>query len=100
MDPRRDLLRGPVSVGDRYASLGATLGSLFASRAHEPASTAAKIDRALLWVRLVALAYLAPEVLKRLTCGREGSAVSLYDLCFLAGEAWEEQVGRSLEFGR
>jgi hypothetical protein len=34
------------------------------------------------------LAYLAPEVLKRLTCGREASAVSLYDLCFLAGEAW------------
>jgi hypothetical protein len=38
------------------------------------------------------LAYLAPEVMKRLTCGREASAVSLYDLCFLAGEAWGEQV--------
>ncbi len=36
------------------------------------------------------LAYLAPEVLKRLTCGREALAVSLYDLCFLAGAAWGE----------
>lgn len=36
-------------------------------------------------------AYLAPEVLKRLTCGREASAVSLYDLCFLTGDAWGEQ---------
>ena len=46
--------------------------------------------------RLLRLAYLAPEVLKRLTCGREPSAVSLYDLCLLAGEGWEEQVGRCL----
>jgi len=37
---------------------------------------------------------LAPEVLKRLTCGREPLAVSLYDLCFLAGEAWPEQEQR------
>ena len=44
--------------------------------------------------RQLRLAYLAPEVLKRLTCGRETSAVSLYDLCFLAGEAWPEQVER------
>ena len=42
--------------------------------------------------RQLRLAYLAPEVLKRLTCGREASAVSLYDLCFLAGEAWGAQV--------
>lgn len=42
--------------------------------------------------RQLRLAYLAPEVLKRLTCGREASAVSLYDLCFLAGAAWAEQV--------
>ena len=41
--------------------------------------------------RQLRLAYLAPEVLKRLTCGRAASAVSLYDLCFLAGEAWGEQ---------
>ncbi len=44
--------------------------------------------------RLLRLAYLAPEVLKRLTCGREPSAVSLYDLCLLAGEGWEEQAER------
>ena len=42
--------------------------------------------------RQLRLAYLAPEVLKRLTCGREASAVSLYDLCFLAGEAWGGQL--------
>ena len=36
--------------------------------------------------RQLRLAYLAPEVLKRLTCGCEASAVSLYDLCFLAGD--------------
>jgi hypothetical protein len=41
--------------------------------------------------RQLRLAYLAPEVLKRLTCGREAPSVSLYDLCFLAGEAWGEQ---------
>jgi len=35
-----------------------------------------------------------PEVLKRLTYEREASAVSLYDLCFLAGEAWREQFQR------
>lgn len=46
--------------------------------------------------RQLRLAYLAPEVLKRLTCGREASAVSLYDLCFLAGETWQEQVERAL----
>lgn len=41
------------------------------------------------------LAYLAPEVPKRLACGREGSAIRLYDLCFLAGEACGEQPGRA-----
>ncbi|MDV7270869.1 hypothetical protein RYZ20_08135 [Thioclava sp. A2] len=46
--------------------------------------------------RQLRLAYLAPNVLKRLTCGREASAVSLYDLCFVAGEVWGEQVGRVL----
>ena len=44
--------------------------------------------------RQLRLAHLAPEVLKRLTCGREASAISLYDLCFLAGEAWQEQAER------
>lgn len=42
------------------------------------------------------LSYLAPAALKRLTCGREASAVSLYDPCFLAGETWQEQVGREV----
>ena len=42
--------------------------------------------------RQLRLAYLAPEVLKRLTCGREASAVSLCDLCFLTGEAWGQQA--------
>ena len=44
--------------------------------------------------RRLRLAYLAPEVLKRLTCGREPLTVSLYDLCFLAGDAWVEQEQR------
>ena len=42
--------------------------------------------------RQLRLAYLAPEVLNRLTCGREASALSLYDLCFVAGEDWGKQV--------
>jgi hypothetical protein len=46
--------------------------------------------------RQLRLAYLAPEVLKRLTCGREASEVSLYDLCFVAGWAWGEQAGLAL----
>lgn len=41
--------------------------------------------------RQLRLAYLSPTVLKRLTCGREPPAVSLYDLVFLAGEAWGKQ---------
>lgn len=45
--------------------------------------------------RQLRLAYLAPEVLKRLTCGRKASSVSLYDLCFLAGETWQVQVERA-----
>jgi hypothetical protein len=43
------------------------------------------------------LTYLAPDLLKRLTCGREASAVSLYDLCFLAGEAWGSGWGERSE---
>ena len=46
--------------------------------------------------RQLRLAWLAPEVLKRLTCGRETSAVSLYDLGVLAGETWQEQAERAL----
>lgn len=44
--------------------------------------------------RLLRLAYLSPEVLKRLTCRRDTTALSLRDLCFLAGEAWEAQQER------
>jgi hypothetical protein len=44
--------------------------------------------------RLLRLAYLSPEVLKRITCGRESTSLSMRDLCFLAAEAWEEQPGR------
>lgn len=46
--------------------------------------------------RQLRLAYLAPEVLKRLTRGREALGVSLYDLCFLAGDAWGEQVEQAV----
>jgi hypothetical protein len=46
--------------------------------------------------RQLRLAYLAPEVLKQLTRRREASAVRLYDLCFLAGESWGEQVARAV----
>lgn len=46
--------------------------------------------------RQLRLAYLALEVLKRLTCGHEASAVSSYDPCFLVGAAWQEQVGAAL----
>lgn len=42
------------------------------------------------------LARLTPEVLKRLTCGREVSSLSLFDLCFLVGEPWREQVVQAL----
>lgn len=48
--------------------------------------------------RQLRLAYLAPEVLKRLTCGREVLAVSLYDLCFMAGEAGGEQFERVFDW--
>jgi hypothetical protein len=48
--------------------------------------------------RQLRLAYLAPEVLMRLTSRREPSAVSLYDMCFLAGEAWREQLAVVLGF--
>ena len=60
---------------------------------HELAKTVGLAERHV--SRQLRLAYLAPEVLKRLTCGREGLAVSIYDLCFLAGEAWGEQNGRA-----
>ena len=61
---------------------------------HELAKTVGMAERHV--SRQLRLAYLAPEVLKRLTCGREASAVGLYDMCFLAGEAWGEQVRRAV----
>lgn len=42
--------------------------------------------------RLLRLAYLSPEVLKRMACGREATTLSLRDLCFLAGEQWQVQL--------
>lgn len=45
--------------------------------------------------RLLRLAYLSPEVLKRLACGREAAAVSIYNLTFLTGLAWGEQTERA-----
>ncbi|MDU8909983.1 hypothetical protein [Aestuariicoccus sp. MJ-SS9] len=44
--------------------------------------------------RQLRLAYLAPEVLKRLACSREAPAVSLYDLCFVSSLPWHEQRRR------
>jgi hypothetical protein len=41
--------------------------------------------------RLLRLAYLAPDVLKRLVCGRETTALSLRHLCFITSELWSEQ---------
>ncbi len=44
--------------------------------------------------RQLRLAYLAPEVLKRLACSREAPAVSLYDLCFVSSLPWHAQRRR------
>lgn len=44
--------------------------------------------------RLLRLAYLSPDVLKRMICARESTALSLRDLCFLAGDPWEVQRER------
>lgn len=42
--------------------------------------------------RQLRLAYLAPDVLRRLTAGREAVGVSLYDLCFVAEVPWINQA--------
>jgi hypothetical protein len=42
--------------------------------------------------RQLRLAYLAPEVLKRLTCGREAPAVTLLTLTDVATLPWDEQM--------
>lgn len=44
--------------------------------------------------RLLRLAYLSPHVLKRMTCGRETTALSLRDLCFLGHTAWTQQISK------
>jgi hypothetical protein len=44
--------------------------------------------------RLLRLAWLAPEVLKRLVVYREPSTISIYDLCFVASLPWDQQPGR------
>lgn len=44
--------------------------------------------------RQLRLAYLAPEVLKRLTCGREAPAVTLLTLTDVATLPWHEQPER------
>lgn len=41
--------------------------------------------------RQLRLAWLAPDVLRRLTCGREFPAVSLISLVDIAAEPWPEQ---------
>ena len=43
--------------------------------------------------RQLRLAYLAPEVLKRLVYGREGPAVTVLDLSDCAALPWAEQAG-------
>ena len=43
--------------------------------------------------RQLRLAYLAPEVLKRLVFGREVSAVTLMQLSESAGLPWADQAG-------
>jgi hypothetical protein len=44
--------------------------------------------------RQLRLAYLTPEVLRRLTCGREASAATLKQLIECAVLAWQEQENR------
>lgn len=50
--------------------------------------------------RQLRLAYLAPEVLKRLTVGREAVGVSLYDLCFMAELPWAQQAACAFAIGK
>lgn len=42
--------------------------------------------------RLLRLAYLSPEVLKRMTTAREATSLSMRDLFFLAGMTWADQA--------
>jgi hypothetical protein len=43
--------------------------------------------------RQLRLAYLAPEVLKRLTCGREAAAATIMQLTESAALPWRDQAG-------
>jgi hypothetical protein len=52
------------------------------------------LERLFILTTPLRLTYLAPEVLKRLTCSHEAASVTLYDLCFLAGKDWGEQFER------
>lgn len=47
--------------------------------------------------RLLRLAYLSPDVLKRMACGRETTTLSIRDLCFLSSEAWDTQAEKAFE---
>ena len=47
--------------------------------------------------RQLRLAYLAPEVLKRLVYGREGPAVTVLDLSDCAALPWADQAGFAFE---
>jgi hypothetical protein len=47
--------------------------------------------------RQLRLAYLAPEVLKRLVYGREGPAVTVLDLSDCAALSWAEREGNVFE---
>lgn len=49
--------------------------------------------------RLLRLAYLSPDVLNRVACGHETTALNLRDLCFLSSEPWETQAERAFEPG-
>ena len=50
--------------------------------------------------RQLRLAYLAPEVLNRLTCGREASAATLKQLVESALLTWQEQEVRAFGEGQ
>jgi hypothetical protein len=47
--------------------------------------------------RLMRLAYLSPEVLRRITVAREPSALSMRNLCFLPGVEWHSQAADAFE---
>ena len=44
------------------------------------------------------MADLAPEVVKRLACGRDALEVSLFDLCFLAGKVFGGASGPGVPY--